>query len=151
MVIPLKPQAEPSISEVQKSQSISLQEFDELLLNRIIQLGADKMHLATILARSPKSPTNIYSQIGPIDSIEKALKLAKPLLEASGQEYVIHDGGFTIDAKWKDAMTLVGQIHEHLHKSGFVRVHSDMRVGTRTDKAQTMQDKINVVEKKLKQ
>ncbi|CAI8497121.1 unnamed protein product [Pichia kudriavzevii] len=89
--------------------------------------------------------------IGPIDSIEKALELAKPLLEASGQEYVIHDGGFTIDAEWKDAMTLVGQIHEHLHKSGFVRVHSDMRVGTRTDKAQTMQDKINVVEKKLKQ
>lgn len=32
---------------------------------------------------------------------------------------------------------------------GIVRVQSDIRVGTRTDKKQTPEDKVNVVEEKL--
>lgn len=61
----------------------------------------------------------------------------------------MHYGGFTIDAEWKAATDLIGQLHQHLHNYGYVRVHSDIRIGTRTDKAQTMQDKVDVVERKL--
>lgn len=46
-------------------------------------------------------------------------------------------------------MDLIGQMHELVHKSGVVRVQSDIRVGTRTDKSQTPQDKIDIVEKKI--
>lgn len=47
-------------------------------------------------------------------------------------------------------MDLIGQMHELLHSKGVVRIQSDIRVGTRTDKKQTPQDKIDIVEKKLK-
>lgn len=46
-------------------------------------------------------------------------------------------------------MSLIGEIHEHAHALGYVRVHTDIRVGTRTDKNQTAQDKMDVVLKKL--
>lgn len=47
-------------------------------------------------------------------------------------------------------MDLIGSMHEVLHKRGVARIQSDIRVGTRTDKHQTPQDKIDAVERKLK-
>jgi len=37
-----------------------------------------------------------------------------------------------------------------LHEGGVLRVQSDIRIGTRTDKKQTAQDKIDVVKEKMK-
>jgi hypothetical protein len=48
-------------------------------------------------------------------------------------------------------MTLIGHAHTMLHEKGIVRIQSDIRVGSRTDKAQTMQDKVAAVEKLLAQ
>ena len=46
-------------------------------------------------------------------------------------------------------MTLIGQAHTMLHDKGVVRIQSDIRVGSRTDKVQTMHDKVSAVEKLL--
>lgn len=46
-------------------------------------------------------------------------------------------------------MTLIGQAHTLLHEKGVVRIQTDIRVGSRTDKTQTMQDKVAAVEKLL--
>lgn len=46
-------------------------------------------------------------------------------------------------------MALIGELHELLHSIGVHRIQSDIRVGTRDDKAQTAKDKVDVVEKKL--
>lgn len=46
-------------------------------------------------------------------------------------------------------MRVIGQAHAVLHQKGIVRIQSDIRIGTRTDKAQTMEDKVSAVEKLL--
>jgi uncharacterized protein YqgV (UPF0045/DUF77 family) len=46
-------------------------------------------------------------------------------------------------------MGLIGRAHALMHGSGVVRVQTSIRVGTRTDKAQTMEDKVAVVERLL--
>lgn len=46
-------------------------------------------------------------------------------------------------------MRVIGQCHAHLHARGVVRIQSDIRVGSRTDKHQTFRDKVAVVEKLL--
>ena len=46
-------------------------------------------------------------------------------------------------------MRLIGQAHTLLHKKGIVRIQSDIRVGSRTDKAQAMEDKVSAVERLL--
>ena len=46
-------------------------------------------------------------------------------------------------------MNLIGQCHSMLHANGVVRIQSDIRVGSRTDKQQGFEDKIKAVEKLL--
>jgi uncharacterized protein YqgV (UPF0045/DUF77 family) len=43
-------------------------------------------------------------------------------------------------------MKVIGQAHAMLHERGVVRIQSDIRVGTRTDKKQSFTDKVKAVE-----
>lgn len=47
-------------------------------------------------------------------------------------------------------MRVIGQCHMMLHESGVVRIQSDIRAGSRTDKKQGFKDKVDAVEKLLK-
>ncbi|ODV79311.1 uncharacterized protein CANTADRAFT_95628 [Suhomyces tanzawaensis NRRL Y-17324] len=80
------------------------------------------------------------------DEVTKITKLAQDSHLAT----TLHSAGTTIDGPWNEVMDLIGQMHQILHDSGVVRIQSDIRVGTRTDKNQSPQDKIDVVQSKLK-
>jgi uncharacterized protein YqgV (UPF0045/DUF77 family) len=43
----------------------------------------------------------------------------------------------------------VKRCHEVLHEMGVPRVHTELRIGTRTDRDQSMEDKIVSVREKL--
>lgn len=43
-------------------------------------------------------------------------------------------------------MRVIGQAHTMLHERGVVRIQSDIRVGSRTDKKQSHNDKVAAVE-----
>lgn len=47
-------------------------------------------------------------------------------------------------------MRIIGQAHSLLHANGVVRIQSDIRIGSRTDKKQGFEDKVAAVEKLLK-
>jgi len=47
-------------------------------------------------------------------------------------------------------MRLIGQAHTLLHANGVVRIQSDIRVGSRTDKKQSPADKVAKVEALLR-
>lgn len=71
-------------------------------------------------------------------------------VEKSGVKYTLHSAGTTLEGEWMEVMGLIGELHELLHtEEGVARVQSDIRVGTRTDKAQTAADKVRVVQEKL--
>lgn len=53
------------------------------------------------------------------------------------------------EGSWTEVMNVIGQAHAVLHSRGIVRIQSDIRVGTRTDKTQTAQDKIDAVNRIL--
>jgi uncharacterized protein YqgV (UPF0045/DUF77 family) len=48
-------------------------------------------------------------------------------------------------------MRVIGQCHALLHQNGVVRIQSDVRIGTRTDKKQGFQDKVDKVEQLLRE
>lgn len=50
------------------------------------------------------------------------------------------------EGSWDDVMKVVGQCHTMLHERGVLRIQSDIRVGTRTDKKQKFEDKVKKVE-----
>lgn len=46
-------------------------------------------------------------------------------------------------------MRVIGQAHSMLHANGVARIQSDIRVGSRTDKKQSFEDKVDAVRKLL--
>lgn len=61
----------------------------------------------------------------------------------------MHSAGTTIEGPWDDVYALIGKWHEKIHEMGIQRVQSSIRTGTRIDKVQTAQDKIDSVQRKL--
>ena len=54
-----------------------------------------------------------------------------------------------VEGGWDECMNIIGQCHSMLHANGVVRIQSDIRVGSRTDKQQGFEDKVKAVQKLL--
>jgi uncharacterized protein (TIGR00106 family) len=61
----------------------------------------------------------------------------------------LHANGTNIEGEWDDVMAALKKCHEHLHQIGVPRISTNIRIGTRTDREQTMDDKIKSVQQKL--
>ena len=64
---------------------------------------------------------------------------------------IANDNTVGIEGTWDECMTIIGQCHTLVHTNGVVRIQSDIRVGTRTDKKQGFKDKVKAVENLLAQ
>ncbi|KKZ59995.1 hypothetical protein EMCG_00837 [[Emmonsia] crescens] len=84
-------------------------------------------------------------------SVSEQIADIQRLVEKSGVKYVMHSAGTTlVEGSWDAVFAVIGQAHTMLHKQGIVRIQTDIRVGSsRTDKVQSMEDKVSVVEKLL--
>ena len=78
-------------------------------------------------------------------SVSHEIAEVQRLLKRSGLSYEMNASGTTIEGPWDDVMRLIGQAHSYLHGNGVVRIQTDIRVGSRTDKKQTPQDKVAAV------
>ncbi|GAB1320441.1 UPF0045 protein M15 [Madurella fahalii] len=79
-------------------------------------------------------------------SVAKEVAEVQKVLKASGLPFTLHSAGTTVEGSWDEVMKVVGQAHSMVHRTGAVRIQTSMRVGSRTDKAQTAQQKIKRVE-----
>jgi len=61
----------------------------------------------------------------------------------------MHMYGTNIEGEWDEVMAAVKKCHEVVHEMGAPRISTTIRLGTRTDKNQTMEDKIRSVDQKL--
>ena len=61
----------------------------------------------------------------------------------------MHSAGTTLEGSWDQVMEIIGQCHSLLHANGVARIQTDIRVGSRTDKKQSIEDKVSAVEKLL--
>jgi uncharacterized protein (TIGR00106 family) len=82
-------------------------------------------------------------------SVSKYVAECQRVLEAAGLESRLHAYGTNIEGEWDEVFAAVKRCHEAVHDLGAVRISSSMRLGTRTDRPQRMQDKIRSVQEKL--
>lgn len=61
----------------------------------------------------------------------------------------MHSAGTTLEGPWDKVHQVIGQAHTILHQQGIVRIQSDIRSGSRTDKVQTFEDKVKKVHELL--
>jgi len=71
------------------------------------------------------------------------------ILRDAGLKTHLHAFGTNVEGPWDEVFAAVRRCHEALHEKGAPRVHTTIRVGTRTDRRQTMDDKVRSVQEKL--
>jgi uncharacterized protein (TIGR00106 family) len=71
------------------------------------------------------------------------------ILSEAGLKINLHAYGTNIEGEWDDVMAAVKECHRVLHGMGVPRISSSIRLGTRIDREQTMDDKIRSVREKL--
>lgn len=82
-------------------------------------------------------------------SISKYIAACEEVLTESGLTHALHANGTNVEGEWEQVFTAIRRCHERLHGMGVPRIHTDIRVGTRTDRPQSMADKVNSVKEKL--
>jgi uncharacterized protein (TIGR00106 family) len=82
-------------------------------------------------------------------SVSPYVAACEKILKEAGLHTHLHAYGTNIEGEWDDVFAAVKRCHEVIHEMGAPRVSSNMKFGTRTDRAQTMDDKVRSVEEKL--
>jgi uncharacterized protein (TIGR00106 family) len=72
----------------------------------------------------------------------------KILLKA-GLKIRLHGYGTNIEGDWDAVMQAIKDCHQALHAMGAPRISSSIRIGTRVDHDQTIEDRIWSVEQKM--
>jgi uncharacterized protein (TIGR00106 family) len=82
-------------------------------------------------------------------SLSKYVAACENVLTEAGLNPKLHAYGTNVEGEWEAVFTALRRCHEVLHEMGAPRVSTNLRCGTRTDKPQTMDDKVRSVEEKL--
>ena len=78
-------------------------------------------------------------------SVSKYVVACHDVLQAAGLKTNLHAYGTNIEGDWDTVMTAVKKCHEKVHAMGAPRITTTIKMGTRTDRNQTMSDKIESV------
>lgn len=82
-------------------------------------------------------------------SVSKYIAACEKVLTDTGLNHTLHAYGTNIEGDWDTVMAAVKRCHEEVHAMGAPRITTTIKLGTRTDRPQTMADKVNSVEQKL--
>ena len=82
-------------------------------------------------------------------SLGRYIAECERVLNRAGLKIRLHAYGTNIEGEWDEVVAAIKECHEALHAMGVPRISSSIRLGTRTDREQTMEDKIRSVEQSL--
>ena len=82
-------------------------------------------------------------------SVSEYIAACQCVLKEAGLKHEMHMYGTNVEGEWDDVMVAVKKCHEVVHQMGAPRISTTIRLGTRTDRNQSMEDKIKSVESKL--
>ena len=82
-------------------------------------------------------------------SLSPFIAVVERVLQASGLRHELHANGTNVEGDWDAVMATIRQCHEALHAMGVPRIHTGIKLGTRSDREQHMADKVESVRKRL--
>jgi uncharacterized protein (TIGR00106 family) len=82
-------------------------------------------------------------------SVSTYIAECERLITAAGLTAELHPYGTVIEGEWDAVFAVVKACHERVHAMGAPRVFTTLKVGTRTDREQSMADKVESVRRKL--
>ena len=82
-------------------------------------------------------------------SLSPYVAACERVLAEAGLEPKLHAYGTNVEGEWDAVFTALRRCHELLHEMGAPRVSTNLRCGTRTDRTQSLEDKVRSVQEKL--
>ena len=82
-------------------------------------------------------------------SVSKYVAACHEVINDAGLKSELHAYGTNIEGEWDAVFDVVKQCHEKIHDMGAPRITTTIKLGTRTDRDQTMADKVKSVQEKL--
>lgn len=79
-------------------------------------------------------------------SVGAYVSACQEVIEQAGLSHQMHAYGTNIEGEWEAVFNVVRRCHEVVHEMGVPRITTSMRIGTRTDREQSMSDKIESVQ-----
>ncbi len=83
-------------------------------------------------------------------SLSSYVAACERVFNERGLKTSLHAFGTNIEGEWDEVFAAVKRCHEVMHEMGAPRVHATMRIGTRTDRDQTLEEKVRSVEEKVR-
>ncbi|MCZ6616685.1 MAG: MTH1187 family thiamine-binding protein [Gammaproteobacteria bacterium] len=84
-------------------------------------------------------------------SVSREVAECQKVLKSYGLSHEMHAYGTNIEGDWDTVFNAIKTCHERIHAMGAPRISTTIKLGTRTDRVQTMAEKIASVEQKLAQ
>jgi len=84
-------------------------------------------------------------------SLSPYVAACEKVLAEAGLNPKLHAYGTNVEGEWDAVFAALERCHELLHEMGAPRVSTNLRCGTRTDKTQSIDDKVRSVRDKLGQ
>lgn len=82
-------------------------------------------------------------------SVSEYIAECERLITAANLKAQLHPYGTVIEGEWDAVFAVVKLCHERVHAMGAPRVFTTLKVGTRNDREQSMEDKVESVRAKL--
>ena len=82
-------------------------------------------------------------------SVSKYVAACQDVLKNAKLKYQLHAYGTNIEGEWQEVMDAVKKCHETVHALGAPRITTTIKLGTRVDRSQSMEEKISSVLDKL--
>ena len=78
-------------------------------------------------------------------SVSKYVVACHQILQDAGLKTKLHAYGTNIEGEWDVVMDAVKKCHEQVHGMGAPRITTTIKLGTRNDREQSMEDKVQSV------
>lgn len=82
-------------------------------------------------------------------SLSPYVAACEKVLSEAGLKTSLHAYGTNIEGEWDEVFAAIRRCHELVHQMGAPRITTTIKMGTRTDRNQTMEDKVRSVQEKL--
>ncbi len=80
--------------------------------------------------------------IGTEVSVSRYVAACERVLAEAGLSYELHANGTNIEGEWDPVFAAIRRCHEAVHALGAPRIQTFISVGTRTDRDQSLRDKV---------
>ena len=82
-------------------------------------------------------------------SLSTYVAACEKVLSDAGLKTALHSYGTNVEGEWDEVFAAIRKCHEVVHGMGAPRITTTIKLGTRIDREQSMEDKVRSVQEKL--